>query len=337
MSALRVTAPGGASTIQDRGRPGYQRYGVPEAGAMDRLALRIANRLVGNDEDEACIEFAMVGGAYEALDGGCRVAVAGGAFEVAIDGTPCPPYRSCDVPPGGRVTVGRSRSGPFGYLAVAGGFEVPLVLGSRSTHARSGIGGGVIEPGTLLPLRRPGAGSGPPLALDRAFWPRPDGSIRVLMGPQDDHFTAEGRAAFLRGPYRVGLRSDRMGYQLEGPAIAHAGGFNIVSDGVAPGSVQVPGTGQPIVLLADRQSTGGYPKIATVLSTDVRRLVQRGPGEPIGFVAVSPAEADSIVREDRTAAAALLAAIRPTGDGDLLASARLLGLNLVDGFIAGEA
>ena len=337
MTALRVTSPGGASTIQDFGRPGYQRYGVPEAGAMDRLALRIANRLVGNAEEEACIEFAMLGGAYEAVDGGCRIAVAGGAFDIAVDGASFPPYQSFDVPPGGRITIGRPRAGTFGYLAVGGGFDIPAVLGSRSTHVRSGIGGGVLTPGTLLPLRQAAGGDGPQRELDRALWPPAGGALRVIMGPQDDFFTAEGKAAFLAGPYRIGLQSDRMGYRLEGPAITHAAGFNIVSDGIAPGSIQVPGTGQPIVLLADRQSTGGYPKIATILSVDIRRLVQRGPDEPILFVAATPAEADTILREDRAATAALLAAIGPVSAGGLYDSARLLGLNLIDGFIDGGA
>ena len=317
MTALHVTSPGGASTIQDYGRPGYQRYGVPESGAMDRLALRIANRLVGNEENEACIEFAMLGGAYEAVDCGCRVAVAGGAFDVSVDGAPVPSYRSFDVPPG---------------------FAIPAVLGSRSTHVRSGIGGGVLTSGTLLPLRQAGAGAGPPRELDRrALRPGAGGPLRVVMGPQDDAFTAEGRAAFLEGSYRVGPQSDRMGYRLEGPAIAHAAGANIVSDGIALGSIQVPGTGQPIVLLADRQSTGGYPKIATLLSVDTRRLAQRRPDEPVTFVAVTPDEADAVVREDRAATATLLAAIRPASVGDLRDSARLLELNLIDGFINGEA
>jgi biotin-dependent carboxylase-like uncharacterized protein len=337
MTALRVTSPGGASTIQDYGRPGYQRYGVPEAGAMDRLALGIANRLVGNEEDEACIEVAMLGGAYEAVDGGCRMAVAGGAFDVAVDGVPYPPYASFDVSAGGQVTIGRARAGTFGYLAVAGGFDIPAVLGSRSTHARSGIGGGVLTPGTLLPLRHAGGGVGPRRGLHRTLWPRADGPLRVMMGPQDDFFSNEAKTAFLKGPYRIGLQSDRMGYRLEGPTIAHVAGFNIVSDGIAPGSIQVPGSGQPIVLLADRQSTGGYPKIATLLSVDIRRLVQRRPDEPITFVAVTPAEVDAILREDRAATAALLAAILPVSDGDLYDSGRLLGLNLIDGFIAGEA
>ena len=335
MSALRVIAPGGASTIQDQGRPGYQRYGVSEAGAMDRLALRIANRLVGNHEGEACIEFAMIGGVYEAVGGGCRIAVAGGAFDLTVDGIHAPAYQSCDVPPGGRVTIGRPRSGTYGYLAVAGGFDIPAVLGSRSAHVRSGLGGGRLAPQTLLALRAATAPQGLHLGLAPPLWPRTEGPIRVVMGPQDDLFTTGGQAAFLGGTYRIGLQSDRMGYRLEGPAIAHAGGFNIVSDGIAPGSIQVPGTGQPIVLLADRQSTGGYPKIATILSVDIRRLVQRRPDEAIRFLAVSAAEADAIVRDSRSATAALLAAIGPVGGGDRFAPERLLGLNLVDGFISG--
>ena len=335
MTALRVIEPGGASTIQDRGRPGYQRYGVSEAGAMDPLALRIANRLVGNDEGEACIEFAMIGGIYEAVGRGCRIAVAGGAFDVAVDDMHYPAYQSCTVPPGGRVKVGRPRAGTYGYLAVAGGFDIPAVLGSRSTHVRSGIGGGFLKPQHLLPLRAAEAADGPHLGLDPILWPSAEGRIRVVMGPQDDVFTADGKAAFLSGAYRIGLQSDRMGYRLEGPHIAHAGGFNIVSDGIAPGSIQVPGTGQPIVLLADRQSTGGYPKIATILSVDIRRLVQRRHDEAINFVAVSPGEADALLRNTRLTTADLLAAIAPVDSRDSFAPDRLLGLNLVDGFILG--
>lgn len=335
MTALRVIAPGGASTIQDYGRPGYQRYGVSEAGAMDRLALRIANRLVGNAEDEACIEFAMLGGTYQAIDGPCRVAIAGGDFEIAIDGAASRPYRSIDVPRNGRVRIGRSRGATFGYLAIAGGFDRPPVLGSRSTHLRSGIGGGVLTPETLLPLRRSDAVHGAAYGLEPAYWPRTTGLLRVIMGPQDDFFTPEAKARFLAGPYHVGPQSDRMGFRLEGPAIAHAADFNLVSDGIAVGSIQVPGNGQPIVLLADRQSTGGYPKIATLLSVDIRRIAQRQPHDPITFEAVTPAEADAILREYRAATAALFAAIRPAPIEERYDSSRLLGLNLVDGFIAG--
>lgn len=335
MTALRVIAPGGASTIQDRGRPGYARYGVPEAGAMDRLALDMANRLAGNDPGEAAIEFAMLGGSYKAVDGPCRVAVAGGDFDVRLDGVPLDAWRAIDLPEGATLTIGRARSGVYGYLAVAGGFDIAPVLGSRSVHLRSGIGGGRLEAGALLPLRVESPPEGPMTALAREFWPTADGPIRIVLGPQDDFFTATGRAALLSGEYRVSLQSDRMGYRLEGPAIEHANGFNIVSDGIVLGSIQVPGTGQPIVLLADRQSTGGYPKIATVLSCDIRRLVQRGHEAPIHFVVVSLDEADAILAAEAQGLLDLASRIGPLTALDLFHSERLLQLNLIDGFIAG--
>ncbi|WP_158814699.1 biotin-dependent carboxyltransferase family protein [Methylocapsa sp. S129] len=334
-AALRISAPGGAATIQDLGRPGFQRYGVPEAGAMDRGALRIANLLVGNDETEACIEFAVVGGAYEMVGGPGRLAVAGD-FTVTVDGVKLAAYQSYDLREGSRLSIGRSASGVYGYLAVDGGLDIAAVLGSRSTHVRSGIGGGVLQAGMRLPLRQQRESFAVAQILPRASWPQYDGPIRVVLGPQDDFFTPKGIADFLAGDYRVSLRSDRMGYRLEGPPIARAGDFNIVSDGIALGSIQVPGTGLPIVLLADRQSTGGYPKIATVVSCDIRRLAQRRPQDVVRFAAVSADEAEEIAKADQAAFHGLCSHIRTAIDTDPYDSARLLQLNLVDGFIDGE-
>jgi biotin-dependent carboxylase-like uncharacterized protein len=331
---LRISAAGGASTIQDLGRPGFQRYGVSEAGAMDPTALRIANLLVGNDEAEACIEFAVVGGVYETVGAPRRLAVAGD-FAVTVDGVGLSAYQSYDLREGSRLSIGRSASGVYGYLAVHGGFDIASVLGSRSTHVRSGIGGAVLQAGTTLPLRQAHTPSGAAQILPRASWPQYDGPIRVVLGPQDDFFTPKGIADFLAGDYRVTLQSDRMGYRLEGPVVEHAGDFNIVSDGIALGSIQVPGTGLPIVLLADRQSTGGYPKIATVVSCDIRRLVQRRPQDVVRFAAVSPDEAEQIAKEDQAAFHLLRSRIRTAIDSDPYDSARLLQLNLVDGFIDG--
>ena len=335
MTGLRVVTPGGASTIQDLGRPGYGRYGVPEAGAMDRLSLRLANRLVGNAEDEACIEFALTGGSYEVVDGPCRISVAGGDFDVKVGSRAAGSYEAIDLGPGDRLVIGPARSGVYGYLAVAGGLNVAPVLGSRSVHLRSGIGGPVLAAGATLPLRRGSVPDAAPLALDRALWPASDGPVRIVWGPQDDLFTEAGKADLLRGPYRVALQSDRMGYRLEGPPVEHAGDYNIVSDGIVLGSIQVPGTRQPIVLLADRQSTGGYPKIATIIGGDIRRLVQRGFGVPFRFAAVSLDQADAILRDEDAAFVALCSRLGPAGAADLYASERLLGLNLVDGFVRG--
>ena len=334
MTALGIVTPGGASTIQDLGRPGYGRYGVPEAGAMDGLSLRLANRLVGNPEGEACVEFALIGGSYEALHGPCRIAVAGD-FDVRVRGRPLPPFQAVDLAPGDRLAIGPARSGVYGYLAVAGGLDTAPVLGSRSVHLRSGIGGPELAAGGTLPLRRGSVPDTPALALERALWPASDGPVRVVWGPQDDLFTEAGKAELLRGPYRTTPRSDRMGYRLDGPPVEHAGDYNIVSDGIVLGSIQVPGNRQPIVLLADRQSTGGYPKIATVIASDIRRLVQRGFDVPFRFAAVSLDEADAILRAEEAAFVALCARIGPAAATDLYGSERLLGLNLVDGFVRG--
>lgn len=335
MTTLRIVTSGGVSTIQDLGRPGYGRYGVPEAGAMDGLALHLANRLVDNAEGEACVEFALMGGSYEAVDGSCRVAVTGGDFDVAVQGRSLGAYRTIDLAPGERLVVGPARSGVYGYLAVAGGFDIEPVLGSCSVHLRSGVGGAALASGASLALRQTSVPANAPLALERQFWPASDGPVRVVWGPQDDLFTERAKAEFLRGPYHVTLQSDRMGYRLEGPPIEHAGDFNIVSDGIVLGSIQVPGNQQPIVLLADRQSTGGYPKIATVVASDIRHLVQRGLQVPFRFEAVSLDEADSILRVARSAFDDLCSRIRPISAGDLFVSERLLGLNLIDGFVRG--
>ena len=335
MTLLRIVAPGGGATLQDLGRPGYARYGVPEAGAMDGPALRLANRLVGNEEAEACIEFALTGGGFEVVDGSCRVAVAGGDFDVTVRGRSPGSHRATDLAPGDRLAIGPARSGLYGYLAIAGGFAVAPVLGSRSVHLRSGMGGTALAAGATLPLRRTSAPDGAPLGLDRAFWPRSAGPIRIVWGPQDDLFTEKAKADLLRGPYRATLQSDRMGYRLEGPPVEHAGDFNIVSDGIVLGSIQVPGNRQPIVLLADRQSTGGYPKIATIIGPDIRRLVQRGLQVPFQFVDVSLDEADAILRAEEAAFQDLCARIGPVTSQDLFGSERLLGLNLVDGFVRG--
>ncbi|MGI4765188.1 MAG: biotin-dependent carboxyltransferase family protein, partial [Janthinobacterium lividum] len=180
MTLLRIVAPGGGATLQDLGRPGYARFGVAEAGAMDGAALRLANRLVGNGEDEACIEFALAGGHYEVVDGTCRIAVAGGDFDVTVRGASPGSYRAIDLAPGDRLAIGPARSGLYGYLAVSGGFAVAPVLGSRSVHLRSGIGGTALAAGGSLPLRRNSAPEGAPLGLDRPLWPTSTGPIRIV-------------------------------------------------------------------------------------------------------------------------------------------------------------
>ncbi|MFT0860545.1 biotin-dependent carboxyltransferase family protein [Ancylobacter sp. G4_0304] len=330
---LALTDGGLFSTLQDAGRFGYQRFGISNSGAMDSVSMRLANALVRNPGDAAVVEMTLSGITFTVAAPNCRIALAGAAMPVAINGRPAQPHQAHDLARGDTVTVGRAASGMRGYLAVAGGFDVAPVLGSVSTHTRSRIGGldgGPLGAGTILPLK--GAPSGPPLRLDASRLPAADTRLRVVLGPQADAFTAKGIETFLTSTYRLSNRADRMGCQLEGPEVEHASGFNIVSDGIANGSIQIPGHGRPIILLADRQTTGGYPKIATVIGPDLRLLAQARPGDEIRFEAVDLAEAVRIAQAAAASLKEIIAGMEPVVFGAAaLTSDRLLGLNLISG------
>ncbi len=333
---LLVVRGGLFSTLQDFGRFGYQRFGISASGAMDTVAMRIANALVGNAPGTAVVEMTMLGLAATVEAGGCRVAVAGADLAVAINGRPAEAWRSYDLSRGDRLEIGAARAGMRGYLAVAGGFAIAPTLGSLSTHSRSAIGGldgRALQAGDRLPLAG-AAASGLLLMLEPADRPRTDGPIRVVLGPQQDAFTPAGIETFLGSAYRVTAKADRMGCQLEGPKIEHAAGFNIVSDGIMNGSIQVPGQGMPIVLLADRQSTGGYPKIATVIGPDLHRLGQRRPGDEVRFACVTIEEAEAIAAAHRAAMQGIPATLRPVAEVPALTSERLLSANLVSGVVS---
>ena len=329
MTALIVKACGPMTSIQDGGRFGFQRYGVSASGAMDRLALACANALVGNAPGAAGLEFMLMGGTFEAEGGSVRVALAGAPCPVALDGQPVPAMTSVTVRPGQTLSVGAAQAGVYAYLAVAGGLALTPQLGSLSLQPRAGIGGvdgRACRAGDRLPLVLPGAPDGPELALDPLPLD-PEAPVRVVLGPQDDYFTPEGIETFLASAYAVSREADRMGYRLTGPKIAHARGFNIVSDGIVTGSVQVPGSGEPIVMMADRQTTGGYPKLATVISADLRLVAQRRAGEEIRFAAVGIEEAQAAARERADLVRGLAASARPVRGG-LPGPEELLSLNL---------
>ena len=334
MTALLVKSCGPMTSIQDAGRIGWQRFGVSSSGAMDRLALAAANALVGNAPGAAGIEFMLMGGSFAAEGGSVRIAVAGAPCAVTADGKPLAPMTSLTLHASETLTVGPAQSGVYAYLAVAGGLALTPQLGSLSLQPRAGIGGlggRALQPGDHLPLVLAEAPAVPELALDSVPLD-PRSSVRVVLGPQDDYFTKDGIETFLSSAYAVSREADRMGYRLTGPKIAHARGFNIVSDGIVTGSVQVPGSGEPIVMMADRQTTGGYPKLATVVSADLRLVAQRRSGEAIRFAAVSIEEAQAIARERAEAIRLLPAAARPLGGGPLggglLRTEELLALNL---------
>lgn len=329
MTALVVRACGPMTSIQDAGRFGWQRYGVSSSGAMDRLALAFANALVSNAPGAGALEFMLMGGSFEIEGGTARIAVAGAPCAIAVDGQPARAMTSLTLRPGQTLSVGPAQAGVYVYMAVAGGFALPLELGSLSLQPRAGIGGiegRALRSGDHLPLALADAPRSPELALDTVPIDA-DASIRVVLGPQDDYFSKEGIETFLSSAYTVSREADRMGYRLAGPRIAHARGFNIVSDGIVTGSIQVPGAGEPIVMMADRQTTGGYPKLATVISPDLRLVSQRRSGEAIRFAAVGIEEAQAIARERAELVRLLPAEARPVRGG-LPPSEDLLALNL---------
>lgn len=333
MSALIVTAAGPYSTLQDRGRFGYLRFGVATAGAVDPLLLAAANALVGNPVFAAGVEMTLAGDTYRVEADSVRIAVAGGAAPT-IDGAAAPAWRSHLLRRGQVLRVGAIKDGARAYLAVAGGFAVAPTLGSVSTHPRTGLGGldgGKLKDGDALPLALAIAPAEGERVLPPGTLPPRGPVLRVVLGPQDDYFDAGAIAAFLAAPYKITPEADRMGYRLDGPAIRHAKGFNIVSDGIALGAIQVPGNGQPIVLMPDRGSTGGYPKIACVIAADLAALAQMKPGENVRFAAITPAEAHAAAREFATLMADLPRRVAPLAPP--LDSARLLGLNLIGGAV----
>ena len=337
MSILCVGAAGPATTIQDLGRRGWQRYGVTTAGAMDPVALRIGNVLVGNPPGTPAIELVMQGGSFSLGESTTRIALTGADMPMTIDGSPAAAWRSHRLQAGQTVRIGPARDGVYAYLALAGGFALAPVLGSFSTHLRSamgGFGGRALQPGDELPLAGTAAPSGGERRLPAADHPRPRHTFRVVPGPQDDYYTSAGMRTLLTSEYVVSSQADRMGIRLSGPPIEHAKGFNIISDGIAEGSIQVPGAGEPIVLLADRQSTGGYPKIATVISVDVAALAQCPPGTPIRFAQIGIEEAQRLRRERDCRLAALPGRLLPAGQGEGLDSETLLSLTLIDGVVA---
>lgn len=311
---IRVLKPGIFTTVQDLGRYGYQQYGVPVAGAMDEFALRAGNLLVGNAESDAALEITLLGPKLELLEDAV-LAITGADLDASVGGKPLPLWKSVALRKGSQISFGRPRSGARAYLAVAGGIDVPKVMGSRSTYVRGKFGGfhgRPLQAGDELPVGRSSRPT-PGRKLPAHLVPRygaPEyggirGIVRVILGPQDDYFTSESLELFLSSIYRVSPVSDRMGYRLEGPKLKHRQGADIISDAIPPGAVQVPGHGAPIVMLADRQTTGGYAKIATVISADLPVLAQLRPGDGVSFKSVSMAEAITALREQQAALQAI--------------------------------
>ena len=335
---IRVLSAGPGATLQDAGRHGYLRFGVTAAGPMDSLAYATANLAVGNSAGATALEVSVGGIEVTTESAPLHVAIAGGEFSLSLDGRPLPPAVVLNLDEGAVLKIRAGRSGSWCYLAVAGRFVVPKVLGSHATHTRTGfggVGGRAIVAGDRLGIEPSGSSAPSQSAIVAPWLDRSLDTVRVVLGPQHDYFADDQIAAFLAGPWSVSGKGDRMACFLEGPRLTHARGYNIVSDGIAMGAIQVPGDGRPIVLMADRQSTGGYPKIATVIGPDLGRLAQARPGATFRFEAVSIAQAVAARREE----AALLArgiVVEPLVRTHL-SSEFLLGLNLIDGVVGLDA
>jgi 5-oxoprolinase (ATP-hydrolysing) subunit C len=295
MSRLVISAIGPASSVQDGGRYGAQRYGLTPGGAMDRLALAAANVLVGNTPFAAAIEIGPFGATFAARDGAVRLALAGATRAADIGGRAVVFGTSMKLQDGDALTLGFARSGAFSYLAIEGGIAGEPMFGSLAVNARAGLGSPFPRPLQAGDELQTAVATG--AAERRIDLPAlEDAPIRVVMGPQDDEF-GDATALFLNSEWKISAISDRMGYRLEGPVIRHLHGHNIVSDGTVNGSIQVPGNGQPIVLMPDRGTSGGYPKIATVISADLGRLAQIPAGRSFRFRAIDMVGAQAEARK----------------------------------------
>ncbi|WP_416067319.1 biotin-dependent carboxyltransferase family protein [Rhizobium sp. ZK1] len=322
MTFLNVQQIGPMATVQDLGRRGLQHAGVSGSGPMDAPSFRIANALVGNEPSSAALEFAGVGGSFT-VSRPVRFAVTGGDVDIRLDGMKAYSWESYDLLPGMTLSIGALRDCVWGYLAISGGVNVAPVLGSRSTHLGTGLGGHEgrrLQIGDRLPIGEAGASAN--LAL-RQPWRRDARPIQIVYGPQDDCFSADVQETLLGTLFTVSARRDRMAQMLDGAPIRAAAGHDIVSDGTCPGSIQVPASGRLLVLMAERQTAGGYPKIATVASVDLPRLAQVVSGRAIRFARISQEQAEERLIGERQALRDTLANLvaKPRGDnqrGDTL-------------------
>ena len=333
MRMLEVRQPGPAMTVQDLGRHGYQRFGVAEGGAVDRGAHILGAVLLDQAPDTASIEMAAAGGVFAAGSDPLAAVVTGAGMPTRVEGRAMPHATVFRVPPGATVEIGPPASGVYGYLSVGGGIDVPPVLGSRSTHTRAsfgGLNGRTLEAGDLLPI---GAHRGAPSgrrAPDQGF---PTGPIRFLWGLHAELLGETARSLLVTDEFVMSSRRDRMGARLDPPTpLPTPNALNLPSSPVVNGDIQVPGDGHPVVLLADRQPTGGYPRIGTVITADLGRFVQTMVGTPITFEPIEPQQAVALL----LAFEAALASLAETITAPAQASMDLSTPNLISGFTVGD-
>lgn len=302
MNLFHVLKAGFFTTVQDLGRYGYLKYGVPISGAMDTFSMVAANLLVANNPNDACLEMTLIGLELQAL-ADTQIAITGGKIFVKIDGKDAPMWQTLTVHKGETVSLGKVEKGCRSYLSIRGGINTPLVLGSRSTYTRGklgGIEGRQLKSGDII--------CGFNASLLETCFKMPEGiipqfssdfTVHVVLGPQSDMFTNKGIETFLSSQYKVTIESDRMGYRLDGPAIEHKDRAEIVSDALLPGAVQIPKNGKPIVIMKDAQTTGGYPKIAAVITPDLDLLGQAKPNDTVRFKEIALEEANKRFLEYR--------------------------------------
>ena len=337
---LKVIAPGLATTIQDRGRFGHQHVGVPVSGPLDPVSFRAANVMVGNAENMGALEIRLLGPTLRVEAECVRVALCGTTVPLEILGAAArtvPSWRSVLLRLGSVFRIGALKDASCCYMAVEGGFDVPSMLGSQSTFARGALGGfrgRALEQGDRVPLRmnttafRPEVRLATPPNLDT------DAPIRVVLGPQDDYFDAASIDLFQTSTYTISRNVDRMGMRLEGPALTHSKGYNISSDGITTGAIQVPGNGLPIIMVNDRQTTGGYPKIANVSSVDLPRLARLKSLSRVRFQAISVAEAEQLKCDQEAMIQALFDEIEPLPDPNDPSSRVLRHANIISGVVS---
>lgn len=300
---FRVLKGGLLTTVQDMGRTGFQSQGFGVGGVMDRRSFRIANLLLDNPENEAALECTLIGPTLE-FTSPMIIALAGGDFRPELNDEPVKMYTALYVKKGDVLRVGSARTGRTCYIAFSNYLSVPVVLGSRSTNLKCGIGGfkgRKLEAGDYIETRITRR-QYLPYFLSRTLplheFDSDAVTVRVIMGPQEDRFSKKGLETFLTAEYTVSADFDRMGLRLDGPFIESKKGSDIISDGIAYGAIQVPSHGKPIVLLSDRQTTGGYAKIAAAASVDIPKLAQRRTGDRIRFVPITVQQAQRLLHEE---------------------------------------
>lgn len=295
-AVFRILQAGPLVTIQDSGRPHLMRYGVPRSGPMDRTSYAIANAALGNAPHAPCIEISMGGLTLECLAGDITLAVAGGGFSVAVDGDRISSWNVFTVKKGQRLSIKAALWGCWTYLAFAGELKADRWLGSTATHVQSGLGGGKLSADMTITVGSSECRTDRVGEIPFPVWARPRHIIRVVLGPQDRFFDEQAIHALFHDGFRLTDAYDRMGVCLRGPVLVPKEALSIPSEAILRGSIQVSGDGNATVLLADHQTTGGYPKIATVISTDIDGFCQLRPHDEIKFVNIDPVEAIAITR-----------------------------------------